>query len=129
VVTEYVAKISPQNFFIQTDNNGNISLSDNQTIQGNFYFTITDGSGELLSFADTGTSNDPDFSKTSESGLSIKVEQKTPNKWDYKFTFTFGKDYTWGEASSKTYEFTYQIWGQIFTEEINIIKNVSGEKG
>ena len=131
-VPDYQARVTPQNFFIQTDNNGANILKDSETVSCEITFQIVDKNGTPLEYQSTGSTK-PVFKSIDDDGVDGgNFTSITAGKWDFKATLTFDKDYNWGgdkTITAKAYEFTYQIWGQTFTEEINIIKSFAGAQG
>lgn len=134
-VPEYSIKVTPRNIFIPTkeDNTykGVIDSIDNKA-KYKFNFQLVDTKGNLLSYdnlKDTIFNLIPNESLTDKT--EIIFEQLTNDKWDFEGTLILDTTSLWGESNlnlnSKTYEFNYQYAEQIFSEEINVIKNIIGK--
>lgn len=130
-IPSYETRISPQNFFITTGDSGT-SYEDLPAKVFEFNFQIVDKNGNPITY-DTGDSEPEQIigNENEEEGIKIEFEQKTVGKWDFtgKITLIPEENPLWEfpEMGSKTYEFSYLFYGQVFTEEINIIKNKTGK--
>ena len=130
-IPSYETRISPQNFFITTGDSGT-SYEDLPDKVFEFSFQIVDRNGNPIIYDINDSEpeqiigNDDD-----EEGIQISFEQETEGKWDFKGCIILDpeKNPLWQipEMGSKTYEFSYLFYGQVFTEEINIIKNKTGK--
>ena len=133
----YSVQVEPQNIFVNTTNNN--VYQGNSSNEYTFEFKLLDKDGKLIDFdtSDKNIEKGPEEVVSSyEDGTSIKFEQKITRKWHYTGTITLSPNNPnsmWSsnnkEVASRSYEFTYVYFGQQFTDEVNIIKNRSGENG
>ena len=129
-VPEYSVRITPKEIFIPTSFQGVYQGNANKTYT--FSFQLLDKNGNLLNY----NSSDSINAGTNADGTKISFASKTSGKWDFTGTIvlnTTTDDSLWGKNSStlgsKIYEFSYTYYGQVFSEEINIVKNKVGQQG
>ena len=128
---EYAIKITPKNIFIPTSDDG--SYEGNASKKYEFNFQLVDAKGIPIAF--DGTDANIESAPVDANGLdgtNIKFIQKTSKVWDFTGIITLDTDgefslWRQNELSSRAYEFIYFYYGQKFTEEVNIIKNVTGK--
>ncbi len=132
----YSVQIEPQNIFVNTTNNN--VYQGNSSNEYTFEFKLLDKDGNLIDFdtSDKNIEKGPNDASSYADGTSIKFKQETVGKWHYTGTITLSPNNSnsmWNsnnkEIASRSYEFTYVYFGQQFTDEVNIIKNRSGENG
>lgn len=132
----YSVQIEPQNIFVNTTNNN--VYQGNSSNEYTFGFKLLDKDGNLIDFdiSDENIEKGPNDASSYTDGTSIKFEQKTAGKWHYTGIITLNPNHSnsmWNsnnkEVASRSYEFTYVYFGQQFTDEVNVIKNRSGENG
>lgn len=124
-VPNYSVKLSPQNFYISATQDGYAEVEKDYT----FTFQLVDEDDNILPF--TQEDEDPQFSKQNDEGITLTMSSAGEN-WSFTGIISITSAYCWGgenNSAAKTYEFSYVYAGQIFTEEINIIKNIKGQDG
>lgn len=124
----YTVNVSPKTVFVPATNSGAYRGEDDfiQKIK----FQLLDDNKQPLAY-DVNNSDQPSLINNNDNS-SIKITKKDSSIWDFDIEFildTKSSNSLWGDVNSKTYEFTYEYLGNIFTEEFEVIKNYSGEQG
>ena len=130
----YSVRIKPKDIFVDTSNSG--AYLGNENGEYTFEFQLLDKEGQIINYDDADANikaapTGKDYS--SIDGTEINFIQAEDKKWNFTGTIKLNLEHQgslWNiDESSKQYEFTYVYFGQQFTDEVNIIKNRSGENG
>lgn len=126
-IPSYSVRISPKDIFVVTGSDG--SYQGNSNRQYTFSFQLIDKQGNLIDYDISDDQSESISAGTNSDGTKITFSNPKNNKWDFTGTITLSNALWSSTDGSRAYEFTYVYYGQQFTDEINIIKNKTGEQG
>ena len=129
---DYSVKVSPQTIFIPSSSRG-VFQGKNEDGFGyyEFSFQILDTAGNPMVYSESEALPGGNFDDNS----SIYFTSEEEGKWNFKGTLKLDlseENDLWVESnnmSSKIYEFNYTFLGQVYTEEITVVKSFAGEQG
>lgn len=124
----YSTKITPSTIFVPTSSGGNYRGVEGKKYT--FNFQLLDEDGFSLSY--DANSKFPS-GESSIDETAIEFSQLESSKWKFEGTLildTNSEDSLWkSDDSSRYYTFEYTYLGQVFSEEILVVKQIQGKDG